>query len=189
MIFVIFDQRLRNATLRIITAEKDKVGKIYRILKFWLDKIFDFAQEDPDLPAKFVSAVFFKGESWDYSLEVRVPAAVIQLLITVMKLPLWINWADMELGEEIIRLIYIFSSGSEVKGIPGQVIVAQLSDDDREVDIEMNGNKMRITTLLGCVALLYTIYVWLYKTIDENKIIKEFNELVKSKIHEALKLK
>lgn len=183
MFLIIFDERLQRDVISVLGGKSDAIERIYNEIKRWIEEIY---LEDYDLPAKFASKVFI-GDFWDFSMEVRVPAALFQLLIDVMRVPLWVSWADMELGSDIIRLVILYSSRSKVTGIPGKVIVAQFSDDDRVINLtyEGKGKKIAVPTLLGGVAILYTIKeIYMREGVDISQIISNFNQKVSKIINE-----
>jgi len=180
MFFVVFDENLRHQTLKITNAKSDLVNILYSAIRKNIDKVLS---KSPDIPAKFASKVFFSDNFWDYSMEIRVVPAILSLLIAEMKLPLWVSWADLELNEEIVRLVFLFSSKSEVKGIPGRVLVAQFSDDDRLVSLDFEGNKLQFSTLYYTAALLIAIK----KLVKDNEPIESIIPKFESKVDSVLK--
>jgi len=155
LFLVIFDDDLRKKTLKNYIRLQDVVEGIHRDLRKIVDKIY--LSEDASLPAKFASMIFMGEDFWDYSLETRVIPALFQIMIDILALPMWVSWYDLEIGEELIRLTVFFSEGTKVKGIPGRVIVAQISDDDREIEIVSDNERIKLTTLKGGITLLLTI--------------------------------
>jgi len=182
MFLVIYDGNLQREVFEEIEKSPDDIKNLYLALKRWIEKIYLLNE---DLPAKFASKVFMGENFWDYSMEVRVTPAVFQLLVDILELPLWISWADMELGAEITRLTLIFSSASKIEGIPGRVIVAQFSDDDRSMEILVEGKTYKISTLLGGVAILYAIKKrFMKQSIHIEELIKRINYEVEKTINE-----
>lgn len=173
--------------MNTLERERSSIKKVYDVVKKWVEAIY---LKNYDLPAKFASKVFI-SDFWDFSLEVRVPAALFQLLVDIMKVPLWVSWADMELGPDMIRLVILYSSKSSVSGIPGKVVVAQFSDDDRVIKLTYpdTNKKVDIPTLLGGVSVLYTIKTkYMKEEVDINEITKKFDEKIRGIINEIVRI-
>jgi len=186
MFLIIFDEKLQRDVMNTLDSENANVKKIYNSLKKWIETIY---LKNYDLPAKFASKVFI-GDFWDFAMEVRVPAALFQILIDTIKLPLWVSWADMELGSDMIRLVIFYSSRSNVSGIPGKVIVAQFSDDDRVIKLTYpdTNKKLAVSTLLGGIAVLYTIKTkYMNEKIDVNSLVREYDRKIEEIINEIEK--
>ncbi len=156
LLFVVYDAELRETVLKNYLEKKDDIEVIYKTINEWVSEIYKVG--DLRIPAIFASKVFFGDETWDPSMQTRAVAAIFQLLINCLNLPVWVSWGDLELEEEIIRLIYIFSSASKVEGLKGRVIVCQFSDDDREIELKFKDSSIKIRTLMGGAALIYTLF-------------------------------
>jgi len=156
LLFVVYDPELRNVVLKNYLENKEEIKMIYDTVNNWISEIYKIG--DLRIPAIFASKVFFNGETWDRSMQTRAVAAIFQLLVNSLEIPVWISWGDLELEDEIIRLIYVFSSASKVEGLKGRVIVCQFSDDDREIALDFNGETLKIKSLIGASSLFYTIF-------------------------------
>ncbi len=186
MFLIIFDEKLQRDVIIAMDKDNALIKKMYESVKEWIETIY---LKDYDLPAKFASKVFI-GDFWDFAMEVRVPAALFQILIDILKVPLWVSWADMELGSDIIRLVILYSSSSKVSGIPGKVVVAQFSDDDRVIKMTdpKSNKKTAISTLFGGVAILYTIKTkYMKEKVNVNEILEKYNKKVSEIINEIEK--
>ena len=182
MFLIIYDHELQRITINWIRRTMETIKPLYEAFKKWSEQIYLLNQ---DIPAKFASRIFLGEGFWDYTFEVRVVPALFQILIDILKLPIWISWADLELGSDMVRIIYVFSEASKVEGIPGRVIIAQFSDDDREVELAINDERIRISTLLAGIGLLMVIKkFYLNKDVDMKETVTEFNERVKSILEE-----
>jgi len=183
MFLIIYDEEMQNMVIDALNSSIIDIKKIYDAVKKWLEDIY---LKDMDLPAKFASQVFMGG-FWDYAMEVRVTPAIFQILVDIMNLPLWVSWADMELGGELIRLILLFSTFSKVEGIPGKVIVAQFSDDDRPIELTRNKKSVKTTTLLGGIAVLYVLKrYYLKQNFDIDELLNRFNTEVSNLVNQLL---
>ena len=186
MLFIIYDEKLRQEVLQTYLEEKEDIEKLYNKVIEWINGLYN--RGSIIIPAIFASKIFLGDETWSVSMHTRAIAAIFQLIINVSKLPLWSFWGDMELGNETIRLIYIFSSASKVSGIGGRVIVCQFSDDDREVEVFLNNDKkIKITTLLGGISVIYTILKkYSKKNVDLDSLIKSIEEEYNSIVSESI---
>jgi len=155
LFLVIFDDTLRNLTLANYKSNSALIEEIYQDFKKIIEKIY--SGEDPNLPAKFASYVFLGEDFWDFSLETRVVPALFQIMVDELDLPLWVSWYDLEIEEELVRLTVFFAEANKIEGVPGRVLVAQISDDDRELTMKLNDEELTITTLKGGISLLLTI--------------------------------
>ncbi len=183
MFLVIFDEKLQRDVIEAIEMSSSDIEKIYSAVKKWIDFIY---LKNLELPAKFASKVFM-GDFWDYSMEVRVAPAIFQILVDLLNLPLWVSWADMELESEIIRLVILYSSMSKISGIPGKVIVAQFSDDDRRIEISTGSKNISVSTLFGGIAVLYVLKKkYLRHKVDIDDIVNKLNLTIEGIINEIL---
>ncbi len=154
MFFVIFDPNLKEQVIQTYLREKQLVENLYQ----QFIKILDGILADEKLPAQFASFVFFGEPSNEAPMALRVVAALYDLLLKTCKLPLFVSFGDLDLGEEgIIRLIYVFSRASKVEGLPGRVIVAQFSDGDELITVNYSKGAFKLTSLRGALAFFVTL--------------------------------
>ena len=185
MLFVIYDEELKDKVLKTYMEENDKVLEIYKKLNEWINDVYN--RGSLAIPAIFASKVFFEDETWNPSMQTRAIAAMFQLLIKCLNLPLWVFWGDVELDNETVRIVYIFSSASRIEGIKGRVIVGQFSDDDREVEVSFKDKHVKLRTLEGAVAILYTIFKE-FGSGDLNELLKKADENFQEILNETVSL-
>ncbi|MGQ4891878.1 MAG: hypothetical protein ACP6IP_05225 [Candidatus Njordarchaeia archaeon] len=190
MLFVIFDPEFREEVISNYLNEKKEIEKIYKTLNRWINDVYN--RGSLKIPAIFSSKVFFGDDTWNPAMQTRAIAAMFQLLINSFELPLWVFWGDVELENETVRLVYVFSNASKVEGIKGRVIISQFSDDDREVVLECKGKEVAIKTLLGGCAVLYSVYKrYNNEPVDMRleKADKEFDKILEEAISMTLEEK